>query len=87
MMKNLLFHHIPTFRNSNFKKFNYSYYLTIKEKKDLKILKRDFGLFKVLENFHKSIKNKTEPYVNINDAFYGALLLNFLENLLLKKKE
>ena len=74
------------FRNSNFKKFNYSYYLTINEKKDLKILKRDFGLFKVLENFHKSIENKTKPYVNINDAFLWSSIIELSRKSIIKKK-
>ena len=74
------------FRNSNFKKFNYSYYLTINEKKDLKILKRDFGLFKVLENFPKSIENKTKPYVNINDAFLWSSIIELSRKSIIKKK-
>ena len=75
------------FKHSKFKIFNYSKYLTKSDKFYLKILKKNFGLYKLLENFYKSIKDRSNPFINIDEAFLWSSIVELSKRSILKKKQ
>ena len=75
------------FKHSKFKIFDYSKYLTKSDKFYLKIFKKNFGLYKLLENFYKSIKDRSNPFINIDEAFLWSSIVELSKRSILKKKQ
>ena len=72
---------------SKFKKFEYVGMLKKKDRYFLKKLRKLFPLYKILENFEFSVKTKSKPSINFNDAYIWSSIVELSKKSLMKNSK